>query len=189
MGNFIGVFRYFDMTPYSKFQPNWELVEYPYNEMVAENRYVELDEDDMDKLFLLIPDVPITKITKYVLPRFDEENTSCMAKCLRCLEVDIAHKFLSLYTPIGVFTLDRFKESIDITFQTDEQHHKHINKSSKERVNEYFQFKGHELDSAQSALKMHNALKILKQNGSWKYSLLLNNCIQSTNSWYDDMKN
>jgi hypothetical protein len=184
MGNHIGVFRYYDMTPYW----NSERIDYPYQVMADEKKYVEVNENDIDKFFDLIPDVPILRMETHNFPKVDEEDLGCCPACLRLFNFDTMHYMLVLYTSIGVFMVDRYKDSIDISFQTDEQHHQYINKPNEERQKPYFDYKGRVRHSAETDKSFHGIIRVLKRNGSGLYNYLFNNCIQNTNSWFNAMK-
>ena len=184
MGNRIGVFRHYEMTPYWK-----QKIDFPFDEMTSRKEYAEVKENDMDRLFQLVPDVPILKMETHNFPKYDESKMGCCPQCLRFFKFDTLHYNLVLYTPIGVFMVDRYKKSIDISFQTDEQHYQFINKPNDKRYKPYYDYKGRVRYSTIPPNKsMHDLINVLKRHGSRPYQYLFNNCIKNTDSWYNELK-
>jgi len=80
----------------------------------------------------------------------------------RLVGLDVEHHILDLYTEIGVFSIDRYTDSIDISLRTNEQFLNFISKENGE-CNPYFYSKCELMETHASDRTMHEMLLVLEE--------------------------
>ena len=188
--------RFLDMRPYWNEKAK---IDYPYREILKMKESVSLTADKLDTLFDLIPNVPISKIDVYDNPSSTKEDNSLQAKFERAVGI-VDHRSVLLYTPVGVFAMDRYKKTIDISVYELDQLKAFLTKTQSERhiLNEqlkihygideqtYYPYLQYLVKTAQSCKTMYDMIDLLKLNNgaivSKQYNYLFNNCIANSNS-------
>ena len=193
---------------YSDFRPYWNentKIDYPYREVQKNQEVVSLKADTLDTLFDLIPNVPINQIEVYDYPLSNKDDASFRAKVERAVGI-VDHRSVLLYTSDGIFAVDRYKQSVDISVFKPDQLEAFKAKSISERAiaNEqikisykiaestYYSYPEYLVKTARSDKTMYDVINLLKlKNGaivSKPYDYYFNNCITNSNCLFKALK-